>query len=452
MTDYLIKSSLCLGILLLTYHLFLEHEKMHRFNRIFLLFSIAFGLLIPQLSLFSYEISKPVTELIKTRESAVQPVLATAEQTATSATTPHWTSILLTIYVIGAFVLALRFAVNILRIYKRIRSSRIVRAYNTKMVLIKEPIVPHSFLGYLFVNEDAYINKRLAPEIINHELSHLRQKHTLDILFIELLKIIFWFNPIFILYKKAIQLNHEFLADEYAISFSGDVRTYQNILLQTAGMRTVLLANNLNYSLTKKRLLMMKKHNSPKRTMLKELALLPLFTMLVFLFSNSIAQEQPGTMPKDEFYKAAQIGLPSADNKLVMKKYEDMSAAERNTLPNPVSPSESLINKWKAYEPYPLIVNSRLPESTGGPLQCRIFIDGKNVSSETLDQYKPEDFASYHDSKFTQGKFSLVSVNLYTTKYLRSLPPESKIMMVYEGQTLVGAPNPPFSIPQKYLN
>jgi hypothetical protein len=446
MTDYIIKSSLCLTILLALYHLFLENERMHRFNRIFLLFSLIFGLLTPQLNLFTYANPQPMATLLNVSGTVFQPnTLGSAGITNTTAN-GGWISFLSIIYLLGVCVLFARFAVNISGLLRRVKKARIIQWAGISIALVKDTIVPHSFLNYLFLEHDAYMNKRIPNEIIAHELTHLRQKHSYDILFLELLKIIFWFNPIFVFYKKAIQLNHEFLADESVIASSGDVNTYQNILLETAALRSVNLANNLNYSLTKKRLQMMKKHTSTRMIMLKKLALIPLFTVLIFLFSDTVAQQKSPIL-KDEFYKGAEISSVS-NGTSKSKTYEEMSAVEQNSLPQPFSPSRELINKWKAYEQYPLINNSSLSENKGGTVLCRIFIDGENVPSKTLDQYRPSDFGSYHNSKYTVGEFTLISVNLYTTKYIRSLTGKAKGMIISEGQTFIGRLNPPFIIPE----
>src|SRR5690606_26392103 len=107
-------------------------------------------------------------------------------------------------------------------------------------------------------------NRKIENELFAHELVHVNQKHTLDILFAEFLIMVMWFNPLLYFYKKAIQLNHEFLADEKVIDAYQDVVSYQQMLLSRSSATPVLqLASNLNFGLTKKRLLMMTKNTSP---------------------------------------------------------------------------------------------------------------------------------------------------------------------------------------------
>jgi len=463
MIDYIVRSGLCLVLLLAVYHLFLEKEKMHRFNRFFLLFSLAFGLLVP-LGTMEFA-SRPLRPIeFSNVEEMVQPVMTVGNtnQALSADTSPGlMITVILIVYGLGVFLLSAKFIINLIKIAVKIRRHPRIKSGHSVLVLLREEVIPHSFLNYIFLNEETYMSKGMEEQIIVHELTHVRQKHSIDILVAELLKIIFWFNPVFILYKKAIQLNHEFLADESVIVSYHDVSAYQNLLLESASLKTVKLASNLNYSLTKKRLKMMKKHTSQGIAMLKELALIPLLIVLLFLFSKTIAQSESTVparqlpMSKEEFYKGAVIYIHRETGKNVSKKYEKMTAAEKSNLPEPKSPTKDLMAAWKKYEQFPVIVDHKMPKPTDAPEQCRIFIDGENVESSTLDKYQPSDFISYSDSKFVKGGFTLISVNLYTDKYVKSLTAEAKLIMIYNKQTLVGrlnpAPiNPPIMIPEKY--
>src|SRR5690606_39098385 len=106
---------------------------------------------------------------------------------------------------------------------------------------------------------------------------------TLDILFIEALKTIFWFNPLLYFYKKAIQLNHEFLADEAVLNTNHNTAGYQNLLLQLTSGSTVALASNINFSITKKRFIMMTKTTPKLLALSKQFLLLPVLAGLFFI-------------------------------------------------------------------------------------------------------------------------------------------------------------------------
>jgi hypothetical protein len=162
------------------------------------------------------------------------------------------------------------------------------------LILVEEKTLPHTFLSSIFINFEDYNNRNIEDELYTHELVHVNQKHTLDILFIEFLKVIFWFNPLLIFYKKAIQLNHEFLADEEIVKTYNNVPFYQNLLLQKgSGNKTIYLASNMNYSVTKKRLIMMTKSTSQKIAVLKKIAIIPILAGLIYFFCvEVVAQEK----------------------------------------------------------------------------------------------------------------------------------------------------------------
>ncbi len=113
-------------------------------------------------------------------------------------------------------------------------------------------------------------------------------------IFIELLQTIFWFNPLFILYKKAIQLNHEYLADDAVIKHCDDIPAYQYLLLDKSLLRNhIVLSSPFNYSVTKKRLVMMTKKYDQQSVLFKKLCMIPLFALVILVFSTRqiIAQQ-----------------------------------------------------------------------------------------------------------------------------------------------------------------
>ena len=246
MSDFLIKSTITLFVLLAVYYLFLEKEKIHIFNRFYLLFSLVFSMVIPFITIeVIQEIAQPTVN--PENIQILQGNAVILEET-------NYLAIgLWSLYAVVTLVLALRFISNIIKISSKMKSNTSIAYRNAKLILIPEKSLPHTFLNTIFINEKEYNNRQIEAELYTHELTHVTQKHTLDILFIELLKTVFWFNPIFIFYKKAIQLNHEFLADEKVVTSYNNVPFYQSLLLSKANEnQTFYLASNLNYLITKK--------------------------------------------------------------------------------------------------------------------------------------------------------------------------------------------------------
>ena len=404
MIDFLIKSTASLFVLLAVYHLALEKEKMHHFNRFYLLFSIVFSFALP------FIIIEVIDESSSTVVQTTNTIITGNAAIVNVAETINYTPIILwSLYGIVTSLLFFRFVKNILKIRFQIKSHTIVDYKKAKLVLLKEETLPHTFWNYIFINESDYQNRKIEEELYTHELIHVTQKHTFDILLIETLKVMFWFNPIFIFYKRAMQLNHEFLADEEVVISYNNVSFYQNLLLSKANdKQTFYLASNLNYSVTKKRLIMMTKTSSQSKIALKKLALLPLFSGLIFFTCiESIAQEknvppknasqtvkgitQPDNSidkKRDAYYAGVRIiGKNKQDNTSINKMYEELTAKEKITyleyVPKPFvekEPSDKEYNDFKNSKKY------------------AIWIDDKHVSNQILENYSPKDFVFFTGS------------------------------------------------------
>ncbi len=287
MITYILKSSLCLALLLIFYHLFLEKEKMHRFNRFFLLISILFSFLAPLYIIHIKSITRTTPSLSNNF------IITTIKNQSSNEGLTHINNIAI-FYGIITSLFFVRFIKNLTKIINNIRKNEKIKIKNATIVLVDEPIPTHTFLKYIFINKQDYNSDKIAPQLLTHELTHVYQKHTLDILLTEFLQSLFWINPVYYFLKRAIKLNHEFLADIGVIETHKNIKEYQYLLLhKTVRNSNYYLASNLNYSLTKKRLLMMTNQSSKRQILIKQLVTLPFIGLLLFLFANRIeAQEK----------------------------------------------------------------------------------------------------------------------------------------------------------------
>jgi hypothetical protein len=203
----------------------------------------------------------------------------------------YWLIALWSLYAIVTSVLIIRFARNIRKLTSRIKSNPAIDYKNSKLVLLKK-ILPHTFWILYSSTKQIIIIEKIEAELYTHELIHKPKTHARHSVYRNF-KLLFWFNPVFIFYKKAIQLNHEFLADEKVVKSYNNVPFYQNLLLSVSNANSsYYLASNLNYSITKK-INYDDKTTSTTRSMLKKLVLAPLFTGLVFLVCvKTVAQER----------------------------------------------------------------------------------------------------------------------------------------------------------------
>jgi beta-lactamase regulating signal transducer with metallopeptidase domain len=423
MIDFLIKSSISLFVLLAVYHLVLEKEKMHVFNRFYLLFSLIFSFVIPFITIeVMEELSKPIA-----KNNTIQIM----EGTAILAPETNYLPIILgSLYGLITLFLTIRFIGNIQKIVSKIKSNNRIDYKNSELILLKEKILPHTFLDKIFINEADYSTRNIEDELYTHELVHVTQKHTLDILFIEILKTIFWFNPVFIFYKKAIQLNHEFLADEKVVKSYNNVPFYQSLLLSKANEnQTFYLASNLNYLVTKKRLIMMTKTTSKTKSILKKIVLIPLFTSLILLLCiETVAQgnSQKGESiiskdkKKDTYYAGVRLIVKdSHKNILINKKYEDLTLNEKRLYIAEVpestkknSPTEKEFKDWK------------------NDVNFRGILDKKKIRNTDLEQYTAKDIATFakygnitHNGKEIESQMHhfILQTNSYFEKHSKKI-------------------------------
>lgn len=290
MIEYIYKSSLVLFLFFVFYKVFLENEKMHMFNRFYLLFALLLSINIPFLNIKT-ETEIPF-QILRIKASETNNI----NQNLPTLNNYNWKTILVTLSIIMTILFIIRFIKNLTSLYKRIKVNQSIIYKNTKIILLDDVVIPYSFFNHIFINKKEFQSNKIQEEILSHELVHVHQKHSLDIIFIELLKALFWFNPIIYAYKKAIQLNHEFLADEHVINKHKNISFYQTLLLENQAITTSNLASNLNYLTTKKRIIMMTKTTSEKNIFLRKTLILP---VLLLSFTISCVKDNNSSKVKE---------------------------------------------------------------------------------------------------------------------------------------------------------
>jgi len=286
MVTYLIKFILCSGFLYSFYKVFLERESMYKINRFYLLFALLFSLIAPL-----YKINLPITEEQTNISPELMGYLLANPELLQDDNRLNFNELIQLIYALISVGLLLRFVFNIINIAYQIKQDEKIKMQEITMVLDKKIEQPFSFLHYIFIPKAEYT--MVHPNLIQHEKAHCIQKHSWDILFIEAFTIVFWFNPFVYLYKKSIQLNHEFLADEYVLQNDVDVKMYQHQILDCiATQQNHGVASHFNFILTKKRLVMMTKQTSKRKARILSFAAFPFLFSAVVLFSQkSFAQQ-----------------------------------------------------------------------------------------------------------------------------------------------------------------
>lgn len=282
---YIILSTALISLFYVLFRLIYNNDNNFRSLRFYLMFSVFLSLLLP---LIPYSIELPVKDSIPvTGALTTHVVTAEAMSEVAQSASFNWFGLVLTIYASIASLLILRiFAQLIMLAFYYIRSEKII--YDNYTVLLNHKFKSHfSFFKWIFVSPDSVSVEEL-DQIIAHEKIHASQYHSADLIVIELLSAVMWFNPLIWMMKNSIQLVHEYLADEGALSTGIDRIRYQELLIsQVTEERLVHLSSSFNYSLIKKRMKMITQSKTKKRKGLKILTLIPvtaiIFIMLAFI-------------------------------------------------------------------------------------------------------------------------------------------------------------------------
>jgi hypothetical protein len=286
---YLFKFSVCLAISYLFYRFFLRRLTFFGWNRFYLLFYSLLSLFIPFADIGQF-VEKPafrelrfLTYIPPLGAGAAAPSIRLSSSLQRAPWTP-WDFLLLFLAA-GALVMVGRMIIQLISIQQMKKKSRILGNSLASTYAVDQLIIPFSFGQSIFVNPALHSEKELQ-EIILHEYVHIRQGHTWDVLFGELLCIVNWFNPFAWLLRHAIRQNLEFIADDRLIRQGVDRKAYQYHLLKVVGTPLYQLANSFNLPSLKKRIAMMNTLRSARGQLLKFLFLLPLLGILMLAFRN----------------------------------------------------------------------------------------------------------------------------------------------------------------------
>ncbi len=286
---YLLRSVAISGLLYSYYHVALRNRRMHIFNRIYLLFTVVAGLLLPLVHINWNIAAAPqapgvvhALQVINTGiDEPVQPTVANPSF--------NWAGLLLAAYSAISIVILASVAKKILQLYQLKKTSPTRLEDGILIVTITLQQAPFSFLGNLFWNDTIDRQSPEGERIMAHELTHIRQRHTIDRLFIELALASVWLNPFLWLIRKELSLVHEFLADESAIK-DNDTGAFAVMLLRAhLGNKYPGIIQPFFYSPVKRRLLMLHK-STTKFGSLRMLAAAPLLAATALLFSFSVKE------------------------------------------------------------------------------------------------------------------------------------------------------------------
>lgn len=266
LVNYILESGISLAMLSLIYLLFLRKETFFRLNRIFLLISVVFSIFLPFLKFQVYnpqpvmlaEITvTPYRNLMEAVTIYGRDFTGTVEQTISSS------RIIILIYFAGLLFFLGRFIFRLVQLLILIHKNPVQQIGWVKFVSINKDFSPFSFLGYVFINSEKKQEKGYE-KMVAHEMEHIKQGHTFDVLVLEIMSAFQWFNPFMWILRRVIRENHEYLADQAVLNSGVNPVQYKQLLLNQAVGFQLEMANNFNSSLIKKRIKMISKIRSSK--------------------------------------------------------------------------------------------------------------------------------------------------------------------------------------------
>jgi TonB family protein len=280
---YFLKVNIAIALFYLFYRLFFAGDTFWKTRRYYLLFSILISFIYPLLSIENWLDKQESVKAI------IYNYTMLPELTVTPVQQTNWFSlenILLSIYALGVCVLFVRMLVQLIFILRIHIQGKKQIVQGISIIALEKEIMPFSYFGSIYMCP-ALHNGLETNQILAHELTHVRQGHSYDVLLGELLCMVFWFNPATWLLKREIRQNLEFLADNKVIESGFDSKNYQYHLLQLSYQGpNVTLVNKFNVSPLKKRIIMMNQQKSKKAGLLKYSLIVPLALALV-LSSNA---------------------------------------------------------------------------------------------------------------------------------------------------------------------
>ncbi len=299
---YLTKSAVSLAILTMAYKVLFSAQASFKLNRLILLTIVMFSFTgiaiantaLPVILRFNTIVPKKLPDGLM--------ISNLSEITISAASTLNhfsFINLFFTGYIIITIFMGLRFIFNLFKLWNLYYRSEKIEADGYRILLTEKNIQTFSFFNHLFINKALYHSKQASRQIIKHELVHINQKHSIDIVLVELLIIFQWFNPFVYLLKKSISETHEYLADRGTLATEPDISGYKLLVLtHSTRQRVNSITNNFSYLLIKKRISMMEKTVSKFKTAITAIVFTMVLAGVTISCSDTPNKSEPAAQPK----------------------------------------------------------------------------------------------------------------------------------------------------------
>lgn len=305
----IISIAIAVAILWIAYRVLFINSNRLVFNRAFLIIALGFSLILPAAGFY---IGRSTPQIVNYRQSLFQGIMLeevvitsegvtistpadvradngeAAPVVAKNRRTFDFIGLISLIWLTGAMITALIFLIKLGKLLFIIIKSPKKKMPGYTAIFTGKEHGSYSFFNYAF-----FPNENVNEKIVRHEMSHIAHHHSADILFVELMMIIQWFNPFIYLYKRELQSLHEYMADRDVVATGIDKQNYMMLILQQCtAVDFSNMSNNFSFLLTKKRIKMITQSKKAKGVVIKALLTLPLFALLLFANCKSNGQEK----------------------------------------------------------------------------------------------------------------------------------------------------------------
>ena len=364
---YDLKVAVLIAAFYFCYRLLMERETMHRLNRIVLLSSILLSLVLPLCVITLHKtievepmrvVDHPelvITELgtLSTEESNIQSVETNRMEFVKYLFQP---SIIFAFFIIGVVCRLLYIANSYRHLRRMIKDSEQHSLEDgVTLAVVDLPVAPFSWMHTIVLSRIDY--EECNPSILAHERGHILQHHSWDIVFVEVLTALQWFNPVVWLLRRDLRTIHEYEADASVLSSGSDVSQYIQLLMRKAmGTKACILANGINNSTIKKRINMMLVNKSPRRNSLKLLALLPIVGITLALNAETVTDV---VYKNDEPQKQVPVKKGKKDATIKTNANQGIQVIEVSEAANKEKTSETTVKQETEPNMAVLILNTK---------------------------------------------------------------------------------------------
>jgi hypothetical protein len=460
---------ICSAIMMGYYFMVLRNKKFHQYNRFYILSVFFLSFIIP---LIKIQLDK-----LETQQAVVQFIYVLADYNAVMDKAVaakgfqiNWAMMAVAGYTMVSAFFLFSFVVALIRIRRLLRKYSINHLGDVYLILTNVKGTPFSFFKYIFWNEEIDLQSSTGQKILQHELTHVNEKHSIDNIIVQIMMIVGWFNPFFWLARKELNMIHEFIADKRSVD-NGDAASLAEILLAaTYPQQKFLLTNSFFFSPIKRRLQMITNNKNPRFSYMRRVIVLPLMTVVVLLFAFRMKQEKAkennslmnslyesidttqnpvgagvSQAEMDEYEtllktviktkgtnKAGKVitvidGSKTKETKRAYEIWQAMSAIQRETA------TQVSFKKAPPFEKK--IPSAEQLKTWLDSIMYGVWIDEKRISNETLSGYKPTDFSLYLISKLEKNAINYgkhyYQINLYTNNYFKtSIRKDTSIFVV----------------------